>query len=142
VRPFRQVHTTSLPSRTCVRYLEHTEHVNCHNPGIAGDATWNSFAVTAPDPSYPGAHATISEAAATVLSAFFGEHLQLAVTSDGDPGVTRSFGSFQSAANEATLSRLFAGQHTMIDLVAGQHLGQQVARFVLDHLESAPASAR
>jgi membrane-associated phospholipid phosphatase len=111
------------------------------NPGIAGDPTWNPFAVTAPDPSYPGAHATISEAAATVLSAFFGEHLQLAVTSDGDPGVTRSFGSFQAAANEATLSRLFAGQHTMIDLVAGQHLGQQVARFALDHLESAPASA-
>jgi membrane-associated phospholipid phosphatase len=111
------------------------------NPGIAGDPTWNPFAVTAPDPSYPGAHATISEAAATVLSSFFGEHLQLAVTSDGDPGVTRSFGSFQAAANEATLSRLFAGQHTMIDLVAGQHLGQQVGQFVLDHLESAPASA-
>jgi membrane-associated phospholipid phosphatase len=111
------------------------------NPGITGDPTWNPLAVTAPDPSYPGAHATISEAAATVLAAFYGEQQHLAVTSDADPGVTRSFGSFQAAANEATLSRLFAGQHTMIDLVAGQHLGHHVAQFVLDHLGSAPDSA-
>src|SRR5689334_891572 len=108
------------------------------NPGITGDPTWLPLAVTAADPAYPGAHATISEAAATVLAAFYGDHQHLAVTSDGDPGVTRSFGSFQAAANEATLSRLFAGQHTMIDLVAGQHLGHQVAQFDLNHLRSAP----
>jgi membrane-associated phospholipid phosphatase len=110
------------------------------NPGITGDPTWLPLAVTAADPSYPGAHATISEAAATVLAAFYGDHQRLTVTSDGDPGVTRSFDSFQAAANEATLSRLFAGQHTMIDLVAGQHLGHQVAWFVLNHLRSAPDS--
>ena len=110
------------------------------NPGIVSDPTWNPLAVTAPDPSYPGAHATISQAAATVLSAFYGDHQQLTVSSAGDPGVTRSFGSFQAAANEATLSRIFAGQHTIIDLVAGQQLGGQVADFVLHHLASAPAS--
>src|SRR5690348_14484381 len=110
------------------------------NPGITGDPTWLPLAVTAADPAYPGAHATISEAAATVLAAFYGDHQHLAVTSDGDPGVTRSFGSFQAAANEATLSRLFAGQHTMIDLVAGQRLGHQVAQFALNQLRSAPDS--
>jgi membrane-associated phospholipid phosphatase len=112
------------------------------NPGITGDPAWLPLTVTAADPSYPGAHATISEAAATVLAAFYGGHQQLTVTSDGDPGVTRSFGGFQAAADEATLSRLFAGQHTMIDLVAGQQLGHQVAQFVLTHLESAPDSTR
>jgi membrane-associated phospholipid phosphatase len=112
------------------------------NPGITGNPTWLPLAVTAADPSYPGAHATISEAAATVLSAFYGDHQQLTVTSDGDPGVTRTFGSFQAAANEATLSRLFAGQHTMIDLVAGQQLGRQVGNFVLGHLGPAPDGAR
>jgi len=30
----------------------------------------------------------------------------------------------------------------MIDLVAGQRLGRQVAEFVLSHLQSAPGSAR
>jgi membrane-associated phospholipid phosphatase len=112
------------------------------NPAITGNPTWNPLAVTAADPSYPGAHATISQTAATVLSAFFGDRQQLIVSSDGDPGVTRSFGSFQAAADEATLSRIFAGQHTMIDLVAGQQLGRQVAEFVLGHLGSAPAGAR
>ena len=112
------------------------------NPGITGDPTWNPLAVTAADPSYPGAHAAISQAAATVLSAFYGDHQQLTVSSDGDPGVTRTFGSFQAAANEATLSRLFAGQHTMIDLVAGQQLGRHLAELVLDHFGSAPHDAR
>jgi membrane-associated phospholipid phosphatase len=112
------------------------------NPHIIGDPGWNPLAVTAPDPSYPGAHATISQAAATVLSAFYGDHQRLTVRSDADPGVTRTFGSFQAAANEATLSRIFAGQHTMIDLVAGQQLGRHVAGFVLRHLGSAPADAR
>jgi hypothetical protein len=56
--------------------------------------------------------------------------------------VTRTFGSFQAAASEATLSRLFAGQHTMIDLKAGQRLGQQVGDLVLDHLGLALAGAR
>jgi hypothetical protein len=44
------------------------------NPGITGDPTWLPLAVIAADPSYPGAHATISEAAATVLAAFYGDH--------------------------------------------------------------------
>jgi len=109
------------------------------NPGITGDPAWTPLAVTAPDPSYPGAHATISQAAATVLTAFYGNRQQLTVTSDGDPGVTRTFGSFAAAASEATHSRLFAGQHTIIDLAAGQQLGHHVAGFVLRHLGPAPA---
>jgi membrane-associated phospholipid phosphatase len=112
------------------------------NPGIVGDPTWNPLAVTAADPTYPGVHATISQAAATVLSAFYGDHHRLTVSSDGDPGVTRTFNSFQAAANEATLSRIFAGQHTMIDLVAGQQLGRHVGDLVLDDFGPAPADMR
>jgi membrane-associated phospholipid phosphatase len=100
------------------------------NPGIAGDPGWTPLAVTAPDPSYPGAHSTLSQAAATVLTAFYG-HQRLAVTAGGS---TRVFGSIQAAANEAGLSRIFAGQHTRLDHRAGQRLGAQVAAFVLGHL--------
>jgi PAP2 superfamily len=91
---------------------------------------------TAADPSYPAAHSTISEAAATVLAAFYGDRVQLNVESDALPGVVRSFDSFQAAADEATLSRIFAGQHTRIDVSAGTTLGRQVANAVLD--QSAP----
>ena len=108
------------------------------NPRIVGNPTWMPLAVTAADPSFPGAHSTISQAAATVLAAFYGHHQPLAVTLNG---VTRSFGSFQAAANEAGLSRIFAGQHTRLDHEAGQRLGAQVAEFVLDHVASDLASA-
>ena len=50
----------------------------------------------------------------------------------------RSFGSLQVAADEATLSQIFAGQHTMIDFVAGRQLGCHVGDFVLRHFGSAP----
>jgi hypothetical protein len=56
-------------------------------------------------------------------------------------GVTRTFGSFQSAANEAGLSRIFAGQHTRLDHQAGQLLGAQVAGFVLNHLTTGLAKS-
>ena len=108
------------------------------NPGIVGDPTWLPLAVTAPDPSFPGAHSTISQAAASVLTAFYGHRQPLAITLNG---ITRSFGSFQAAANEAGLSRIFAGQHTRLDHEAGQRLGVQVAEFVVDHVASDLASA-
>jgi membrane-associated phospholipid phosphatase len=101
------------------------------NSGITGDPNWTPLAVTAADPSYPGAHSTVSQAAAIVLAAFYGDRQPLVITLGG---TTRTFGSFQAAANEAGLSRIFAGQHTRIDHEAGQRLGAQVAGFVLDHL--------
>jgi membrane-associated phospholipid phosphatase len=112
---------------------------SAYNPAIGADPqapNWNPLAVTAPDPSYPGAHSTISEAAATVLTAFFGPHQPVTVSSDGMPGVTRSFTSLKAAADKAGISRIFAGQHTILDHIAGQQLGHQVAAFALDRLQA------
>ena len=50
---------------------------------------------------------------------------------DADPGAVRAFRSYSDVATEAGLSRIYAGQHTRIDHVAGLHLGSNVARFVL-----------
>jgi len=47
-------------------------------------------------------------------------------------GVTRHFTSFTAAAEEAGLSRIYAGQHFRTDHNAGKLLGQQVAESVLD----------
>jgi hypothetical protein len=49
------------------------------------------------------------------------------------PGVVRSFTSFPAAAEEATLSRVFAGQHFLFDLTTGQRLDSDVADFVVDN---------
>jgi membrane-associated phospholipid phosphatase len=101
------------------------------NPAIVGDPTWTPFAATPADPSFPGAHSTISEAGATVLSAFYGNNGQVQVTSDVLPGTVRTFDSYQAVATEAGLSRIFAGVHTRLDHESGLTLGRDVAQDVL-----------
>jgi hypothetical protein len=104
------------------------------NPAIAGDSTWTPLAVTALDPAYLSAHGVISGAGAAVLSTFFGNQDQIRLTSDVLPGVVRTFASYNDVATEAGLSRIYAGQHTRIDIEVGSQLGQNVAQFVLPHL--------
>ena len=106
-----------------------------NNPGTVADPNWlPEVGNTAPDPSYPGAHAVISAAAAKVLDSFFEtDQFAFNVTSEVLPGVDRSFTSFSTAAEEATMSRIFAGQHFSFDLTNGHDLGEQVAGFVVDN---------
>jgi hypothetical protein len=101
------------------------------NPNTTSDPSWVPLANTANDPSYPGAHATFSQAAATVLDDFFGtDNFAFALTNT-TTGITRSFQSFSQAADEASASRIYAGQHFRYDEDAGQALGQQVGDLVV-----------
>lgn len=105
-----------------------------NNPKTLVDTTWlpEGGKNTAPDPSYPGAHATISAAAAEVLISFFRkDRFDFNVTSEVLPGVDRSFTSFSAAFAEASFSRVLAGQHFSFDENAGGRLGQEVADFVV-----------
>ncbi|WP_242883136.1 vanadium-dependent haloperoxidase [Actinomadura litoris] len=106
------------------------------NPRTHADPAWNPLAVTPPDPSYPGAHSVVGEAGATVLTSFFGPDDHFTVHSESLPDVTRSFTGYQDAADEAGLSRIYAGIHTRIDHTAGQTLGSRVAQYVLTHRTS------
>ena len=105
------------------------------NPATVADQNWlPEVGKTTPDPAYPGAHAVISAAAATVLNSFFLSHrFNFSVTSEVMPGVERSFKNFSAASEEATLSRIFAGVHFRSDLTSGQQLGREVAHFVIDN---------
>ena len=103
------------------------------NPTTVADPNWVPLANTATDPSYPGAHATFSQAAATVLEDFFGTDVFSYSLTNPTVGLTRSFTSFSAASDEASKSRIFAGQHFRYDEEAGQTLGSQVADFVVDH---------
>jgi hypothetical protein len=105
------------------------------NPDTDADPNWlPEVTNTTPDPSYPGAHAVIAAAGAEVLITFFHKHhFEFDVTSEVLPGAVRSFTSFRAAAEEATLSRIFAGVHFRFDLTTGQRLGDDVADFVVDN---------
>ncbi len=103
------------------------------NPNTTADPNWLPLANTANDPSYPGAHATFSQAAATVLQDFFGTDVFSFSLTNPSVGISRGFASFSQAADEASDSRIFAGQHFRYDEEAGQTLGAQVGDFVIDH---------
>src|ERR1700757_325911 len=105
-----------------------------NNPETLIDPTWlPEVGNTTPDPSYPGAHAVISAAGATVLISFFEkDQFTFNVTSEVLASVVRSFERFSAAAKEATLSRIFAGVHFRFDLTTGQRLGREVAHLVID----------
>jgi hypothetical protein len=101
------------------------------NPETVADPGWTPLSPTAPDPSYPGAHGTISAAGAEVLSSLYGNDFDFTVTSPAQPGVERPFLSFSEAAEEASVSRIYNGNHTRLDQAAGEDLGRDVAGFVL-----------
>jgi PAP2 superfamily len=103
------------------------------NENTTADPNWLPPANTANDPSYPGAHAEFSQAAATVLQDFFGTDVFPFSLTNTTVGITRTFESFSQASDEASASRIFAGQHFRYDENAGQALGGQVADFVLDN---------
>jgi len=110
-------------------------------PGLTANPGWLPLTSTSGDPSYPSGHSSFSFAAATVLSAFFGNEQPVTVRSDALPGQDRDFKGFIAAATEAALSRIYAGQHTPVDDHAGRVLGASIAGFVLDRLAQ-PRPAR
>jgi len=105
------------------------------NPETIADPTWlPEVGKTAPDPSYPGAHAVISASAAEVLISFLErDHADFNVTSEVLPGVERSFTSISAAAEEATLSRNLRRTTFPLRPDSRQRLGREVADFVVDN---------
>jgi membrane-associated phospholipid phosphatase len=104
------------------------------NPGTAPDATWTPLLATPNFPSYTSAHSTVSSAAAAVLTSLFGADYHFTVGSEGLPGVTRSFDSFDAAAAEAGQSRIYGGIHFQFDNQAGLASGHALGGFVVGNL--------
>jgi hypothetical protein len=104
------------------------------NTNTTADPSWLPVANTANDPSYPGAHAEFSQAAATVLQDFYGTDAFSFSLTNATVGITRTFDGFSQASDEANASRIFAGQHFRYDENAGRALGGQVADLVVDNV--------
>jgi membrane-associated phospholipid phosphatase len=104
------------------------------NPDTAADPAWTPFLVTPAHPSYSSGHSGISGAAAAVLAAFFGtDAIPFSFSSDGLPGVTRSYAGFSAAAQEVSDSRVYAGIHWRFDVQAGQVMGNEVGDYIATH---------
>jgi hypothetical protein len=103
------------------------------NPDTEADANWKPLLETPPFPTYTSGHSSFSGCAATVLASVFGDKQGFSSTSDGLPGVTRSFTSFSSAAAEAGKSRIYGGIHWEFDNSAGLDSGRKIGQFITTH---------
>jgi hypothetical protein len=96
------------------------------------DPKWEPLLNTPPFPEYPSGHSTQSAAAASVLTALFGEAYSFTDESPTPDGVpTRSFASFWAAADEAAISRLYGGIHFMPAIKNGQDQGRCIAAYAI-----------
>lgn len=94
------------------------------------DPKWESLLNTPPFPEYPSGHSVQSAAAATVLTAYFGEDFAFEDASRTDDGLpARSFPSFWAAAEEAGISRLYGGIHFLAAIEQGQLQGRCIGAF-------------
>jgi PAP2 superfamily len=101
------------------------------NPDTEPDPDWAPLLTTPPFPSYTSGHSTFSGAAAAALASFFGtDEVRFTTTSEGTPGVTRSFARFSEAAAEAGRSRIYGGIHYEFDNAEGLKVGRSVADYV------------
>jgi hypothetical protein len=103
------------------------------NPLTVPEAGWTSLWNTPAFPEYTSGHSTFSGAAATILTSLFGSHVQFTVGSDDMPGYTRTFNSFQQAADEAGFSRILGGIHFMSANFDGLQSGRELGRYVVDN---------
>lgn len=101
------------------------------------DPKWKPFLQTPPFPEYLSGHSTISSAAATILTHFFGDNFAYTDTVEERFGLKkRSFTSFKQAAKEAGISRLYGGIHFIDAIVNGQKQGEKVGEWVIEKATS------
>lgn len=106
------------------------------NDKTLADASWSSFLTTPNMPDYPSTHSVLGAAAAEVLTRFFDDDDDISFTTTSGnpfPGITRSFTSFDQAAQENADSRVFAGLHFRTTCTDGLKLGVKVGRFAFKH---------
>jgi PAP2 superfamily len=101
------------------------------NPLTHPDPNWTPLLDTPPFPSYTSGHSTFSGAAASTLANVLGgDAVQFTTTSEGLPGVTRSFSGLWAAAEEAGMSRIYGGIHYQFDNTDGLQSGKTLGNYV------------
>lgn len=111
---------------------------------VPGRESWLSFVNTPQFPEYTSGHSVASQAVASVLTAVLGEF----TFTDRTHGLrnpqfgSRSFSSFQQAADEAAGSRLLGGIHYPMGIESGMAHGQTVADLILTRVSTRRAPRR
>lgn len=101
------------------------------------DEAWTPMLQTPPFPEYTSGHSVISNAAATVLTDIFGDNFAYTDSTELEYGLpVRSFTSFNQAAAEAAISRLYGGIHYRRAIEQGSLQGKRVGEWVVSHVRT------
>jgi hypothetical protein len=101
------------------------------------DKDWIPHLQTPPFPEYTSGHSVVSGASAQVLTALYGDSFAFADSTEISYGLgVRSFPSFQNAAQEASISRLYGGIHFRPALDNGIVQGRLIGDHILKHINT------
>ncbi|MEZ4859104.1 MAG: vanadium-dependent haloperoxidase [Flavobacteriaceae bacterium] len=100
------------------------------------DENWKPILQTPPFPEYSSGHSVVSGASATVLTEIFGDNFKFLDDTELPYGLpVRSFSSFNAAAQEAAISRMYGGIHYRAAVENGINQGIQVGNLVNERLK-------
>lgn len=104
------------------------------------DEDWVPLLQTPPFPEYISGHSVISGAASAALTGVFGDGFQFTDSTEIEFGLSvRSFKSFNAAADEAAISRLYGGIHYLPACDTGLVMGRDIGKFILNKVHTRPA---
>jgi hypothetical protein len=107
------------------------------------DESWQPLLQTPPFPEYTSGHSVISTAAAQVLTDQFGAGFAFTDSTEVEFGLPpRSFGSFEQAAAEAAISRLYGGIHYRRAIEEGIAEGRKVGQLVVQRVRMGAEGSR
>ncbi len=99
------------------------------------DKNWQPYIQTPPFPEFTSGHAVISNSAATILTALFGDNYEFTDATEIPFGnETRHFKSFYEASTEVSWSRVYGGIHYPATARISIAQGKQVGKHVLQTL--------
>jgi hypothetical protein len=99
------------------------------------DEQWTPILQTPPFPEHTSGHSVVSAASAAIMTSLYGENYFFEDTTEVPYGLpVRSFNSFNEAAEEAAISRLYGGIHYMPSITEGLIQGRKVGQYVLEKI--------
>lgn len=91
---------------------------------------------TPPFPEYLSGHSVVSTASAVLLTSYFGDNFAYTDTVEVKYGLeSRRFQSFEYAAAEASISRLYGGIHFRDAIEEGQKQGRAVGQYAVQKID-------
>ena len=100
------------------------------------DENWQPVLQTPPFPEYTSGHSVVSGAASAVLTSIYGDNFAFDDDTEIPYGIPiRSFPSFNKAAEEAAISRMYGGIHYRAAVEVGIKQGKELGAFLVQKIK-------